>query len=84
MVLKKGEEKGTASGIFNATLNLCNAVGPFLGGAITQVWSFQGAMFFAAGTGLIGLLTNLWPQMAVQEEKGPQKAPSFSGSKARP
>jgi MFS family permease len=75
LVLKKGEEKGTASGLFNATLNLCNAVGPFLGGAIAQVWYFQGAMFFAAGTGFIGLLTNLWPQTAAQEEKRPSKVP---------
>lgn len=73
LVLEKGEEKGTASGIFNATLNLCNAVGPFLGGAIAQVWYFQGTMFFAAGTGIIGLLTNLWPQMAAQEEKEEKK-----------
>jgi MFS family permease len=75
LILKKGEEKGTASGIFNATLNLCNAVGPFLGGVIAQVWYFQGAMFFAAGIGFIGLLTNLWPQMEVREEERPSKVP---------
>jgi len=75
LILKKGEDKGTASGIFNATLNLCNAVGPFLGGAIAQIWYFQEAMFFAAGIGFIGLLTNLWPQMEAREEKGSSKVP---------
>lgn len=56
IVLRSGEERGTASGIFQATLNLCNALGPFLGGLIAGWWGYRGVMLFAAGLGLVGLL----------------------------
>jgi MFS family permease len=59
IVLGSGEEKGTASGIFQSTLNLCNALGPFIGGAIAQGWGYRGAMFFAVLIGLVGLFTSL-------------------------
>jgi MFS family permease len=48
IVLRGGKEKGTAGGIFQSTLNLCNAVGPMLGGLIAQVWGYHGVMLFAA------------------------------------
>ncbi|AGL02109.1 MFS transporter [Desulfoscipio gibsoniae] len=57
LVLKTGEDKGTASGIFQATLNLCNAVGPFLGGIIAHGWGYNGVMVFAAALGAAGLIT---------------------------
>jgi MFS family permease len=56
IVLRSGEEKGTAGGIFQATLNLCSAVGPFLGGLIAQGWGYRGVLFFAAAIGLAGML----------------------------
>lgn len=56
IVLRGGEERGTAGGIFQSTLNLCGAVGPFVGGLIAQWWGYRGVMFFAAGLGLAGLL----------------------------
>ncbi|WP_449240684.1 MFS transporter [Desulfoscipio gibsoniae] len=56
LVLKTGEDKGTASGIFQATLNLCNAVGPFLGGVIAHGWGYNGVMIFAAALGAAGLV----------------------------
>ena len=56
IVLRSGEEKGTAGGIFQATLNLCSAVGPFLGGLIAQGWGYRGVLFFAAALGLAGML----------------------------
>ncbi|MDQ0285402.1 MFS family permease [Desulfofundulus luciae] len=56
IVLRSGEERGTASGIFQSTLNLCNAVGPFLGGLIAELWGYRGVMLFAAGLGVAGLL----------------------------
>jgi predicted MFS family arabinose efflux permease len=34
IVLRGGKEKGTAGGIFQSTLNLCNAIGPIIGGLI--------------------------------------------------
>ena len=48
IVLRGGKEKGTAGGIFQSTLNLCNAVGPLLGGLIAQGWGYRGVMLFAA------------------------------------
>lgn len=59
IVLNSGEERGTASGIFQSTLNLCNALGPFIGGAIAQGWGYRGTMFFAVFIGLCGLFTSL-------------------------
>ncbi|NHM26435.1 MFS transporter [Desulfofundulus sp. TPOSR] len=56
IVLRSGEERGTASGIFQSTLNLCGAVGPFLGGLIAEIWGYHGVMLFAAGLGVAGLL----------------------------
>lgn len=57
IVLRSGEEKGTAGGIFQATLNLCSALGPFLGGMIAQGWGYRGVLFFAAALGLAGMFT---------------------------
>lgn len=56
IVLRSGEEKGTAGGIFQSTLNLCNAVGPLLGGLIAQGWGYRGVLFFAAALGAAGML----------------------------
>ncbi|MDF9408255.1 MAG: putative transporter [Pelotomaculum sp. PtaB.Bin013] len=56
IILKSGEERGTAGGIFQSTLNLCNAVGPLLGGLIAQGWGYRGVMFFAAALGVVGML----------------------------
>lgn len=55
IVLRSGKEKGTAGGIFQSTLNLCNAVGPFLGGLIAQGWGYRGVMFFAAALCVAGM-----------------------------
>jgi MFS transporter, DHA1 family, multidrug resistance protein len=55
IVLRSGKEKGTAGGIFQSTLNLCNAVGPLLGGLIAQQWGYRGVMFFAAALCLGGM-----------------------------
>jgi MFS family permease len=56
IVLRSGKEKGTAGGIFQSTLNLCNAIGPFLGGLIAQGWGYRGVMYFAAALCVFGLL----------------------------
>ena len=55
IVLRSGEERGTAGGIFQSTINLCNALGPLLGGLIAQGWGYRGVMFFAAALCLGGL-----------------------------
>jgi len=59
LVLRSGEKKGTASGLFQSTLNLCNVLGPFIGGAIAQVYGYRGAMYFAVAIGLAGMFTSL-------------------------
>jgi len=56
IVLRSGEERGTAGGIFQSTLNLCNAVGPLTGGLIAQGWGYRGVMFFAVAVGVAGML----------------------------
>lgn len=64
IVLRSGEERGTAGGIFQSTLNLCNAVGPLMGGLIAQGWGYRGVMFFAAALGVAGMFT------AIPRDKG--------------
>jgi MFS family permease len=56
IILRGGKERGTAGGIFQSTLNLCNAVGPLIGGLIAQGWGYRGVMFFAAALCLGGIL----------------------------
>ncbi|HHW44134.1 MAG TPA: MFS transporter [Desulfotomaculum sp.] len=67
IVLRSGEERGTASGIFQSTLNLCNALGPFLGGLIAGWWGYRGVMLFAAGLGVAGLLVAVPPARPARE-----------------
>ena len=59
MVLHSGEEKGTASGVFFAAINLSGAVGPLLGGLISQLFDYRAVMLFAAAITLVGLLPSL-------------------------
>ena len=59
LILRSGEDRGTASGIFQATLNLCGVAGPLLGGAIAQGWGYRGVMIFAAALGIAGLTLSL-------------------------
>jgi MFS family permease len=59
IVMQSGEERGTAGGVFQATLNSCNAIGPLLGGLIAQYWGYRGVMFFAAGLGVVGMFVAL-------------------------
>ncbi|MEI8174091.1 MAG: MFS transporter, partial [Deltaproteobacteria bacterium] len=56
IVLRSGKERGTAGGLFQSTLNLCNAVGPLLGGLIAQGWGYRGVMLFAAALCVGGML----------------------------
>lgn len=57
IVMRSGEERGTAGGIFQSTLNLCSALGPLMGGLIAQGWGYRGVMFFAAALGVAGMFT---------------------------
>lgn len=55
IVLRSGEERGTSSGIFQSTLNLCNALGPLLGGLIAQGFGYRNVLFFAAALSIAGM-----------------------------
>jgi MFS family permease len=59
IVLRAGKEKGTAGGIFQSTLNLCNAIGPLLGGLIAQGWGYRGVMLFAAALCVGGMFVTV-------------------------
>ncbi len=67
IVLRSGKEKGTAGGIFQATLNLCNAVGPLFGGLIAQGWGYRGVMFFAAALCAVGMLVAVPAKKSVSD-----------------
>lgn len=56
IVLRGGKEKGTAGGVFQSTLNLCNAVGPLLGGLVAQNCGYHGVMIFATALCLGGVM----------------------------
>lgn len=68
IVLKSGEEKGTAGGVFQSTLNLCNALGPLLGGLMAQWCGYRGVMIFAAALSLAGMLLTI-PARRKQPER---------------
>lgn len=55
LLLRSGEEKGTATGILVASTNLCMALGPFLGGLLSSLWGFHAPMFAAAALSFAGL-----------------------------
>ncbi|MEW6183738.1 MAG: MFS transporter [Bacillota bacterium] len=56
LLLRSGEEKGTATGIMVATTNLCMAAGPFIGGFLSSVWGYSAPMYAAAALSFAGLL----------------------------
>lgn len=55
LLLRGGEERGTTTGVLYSTINLCNAAGPFLGGALSQLWGFQFVALFAAALSFSGI-----------------------------
>ena len=56
ILLERNVERGTAVGLLYSTDHLAWGLGPFLGGAIAEVWGFETLMFVAAGLSLAGLL----------------------------
>jgi len=57
-LLAKNVERGTAMGLLYATSSLAGGIGPFLGGAISEVWGFPTLMFASSGISFIGLLAS--------------------------
>lgn len=64
LLLRSGEERGTAAGILVANINLCAALGPFLGGLLADWWGYHAPMYAAAILSFTGLI---WaPRRGVQ------------------
>jgi MFS family permease len=57
-LMAKNVERGTAAGMLYATSSLSGGIGPFLGGAISQVWGFPTLMYVSSGLSFAGLLAS--------------------------
>lgn len=55
LLMRSGEEHGTSAGLLYSTISFCSAVGPFLGGLLSQTMGFKAVMLFAAITSFAGL-----------------------------
>lgn len=55
LLMRKGEERGTSSGILFSITSLCEGLGPFLGGALVQLIGFKFTMIYAAVMSFAGL-----------------------------
>jgi len=56
-LLRRHPEYGTTSGLMNSVNALSGMFGPFIGGAVSQVWSYATLMYVGAGITLLGSLT---------------------------
>jgi MFS family permease len=56
-LLRRHRERGTIAGLMNSTMSLSGSLGPFLGGAVSQVWGYSSVMYAGAGITLLGLLS---------------------------
>lgn len=56
---RTNEEKATVVGILNSVISISMVAGPLLGGAISQIWGFHAAMYFAGGITFLGLFIAL-------------------------
>jgi DHA1 family multidrug resistance protein-like MFS transporter len=57
-LMAKNVERGTAAGMLYATSSLSGGIGPFLGGAISQIWGFPTLMYVSSGLSFAGLLAS--------------------------
>ncbi len=55
-VLKKNEEKATATGLLSSAISISMIIGSLLGGFLSQLWGFHGPMYLAAATTFAALL----------------------------
>ncbi len=57
-LLRKSSEHGTISGLLYSTIYLSAGVGPFLGGAVAQVWGFVNLMYVGSGLSFLGFISS--------------------------
>jgi MFS family permease len=55
-LLKHNEEKATSTGILFSTTSIAGAIGPFLGGLVSQFRGYQPLMYLASGLCVSGLM----------------------------
>lgn len=55
LLMRGGVEHGTSAGLLFSTISFCNALGPFLGGALSQAMDFKATILFGAIMSFAGL-----------------------------
>ena len=55
-LLRKSSEQGTATGLLYSSIYLSAGLGPFMGGAVTQVWGFATLMYMGSSLSFLGFL----------------------------
>jgi MFS family permease len=56
-LLRQHPEYGTTSGLLNSVRALSGIMGPFIGGSVSQAWSYSTLMYVGAGITLLGSVT---------------------------
>lgn len=57
-LMRKSNERGTVSGLLYSTIYLSAGLGPFLGGAVAQVWGFVTLMYVGSSLSFVGFLSS--------------------------
>jgi MFS family permease len=70
-ILDRNEERATATGLLNASMNLSNVAGPLVGGIIAAAFGFRATMYFAA----VVTLLSFWIYLVLRR---PRTTPSAS------
>jgi len=70
------EQRPLAFGLLTTSMGLGFSLGPFIGGLITDRFSYTTAYFFGAATGLVGLLVAL---LHLRQESPTRKQPAKGG-----
>lgn len=55
LLIRNVEDRGTAVGLLYSTEQLASGLGPFLGGALAQIWGFRSVMYCGIGLTVSGL-----------------------------
>ena len=72
-LLGKNVERGTAVGLLYSTSSLAGGIGPFLGGAISQVWGFSTVMYASSVLSFAGLWASRGLDTKVKAQRASKK-----------
>lgn len=76
-LMRKNTERGSVSGLFYSTNYLSAGLGPFIGGAVSEVWSFAAVMHVASALSLVAFLSSRG--MKTGDERPPLPGKEGSG-----